>query len=93
MFSENYFSYLICNDSEVDTPVPIPNTEVKHFYAEDSVCENRTLQIFFCAKKEYEFYILYISSYSFSLFSSIHNLYISTPNISDILHNVPIENV
>ena len=47
MFSENYFSYLICNDSKVDTPVPIPNTEVKHFNADDSVCENRKLPIFF----------------------------------------------
>ena len=24
------------DDSKVDTPVPIPNTEVKHFYADDS---------------------------------------------------------
>jgi hypothetical protein len=24
------------DDGEVDTPVPIPNTEVKHFSAEDS---------------------------------------------------------
>ena len=49
VFRELFSLYLICNDSEVDTPVPIPNTEVKHFYAEDSVSENRTLQIFFCA--------------------------------------------
>ena len=29
-------------------PVPIPNTEVKPFIADDSVCENRTLpRIFF----------------------------------------------
>ena len=38
----------IGNDSKVDTPVPIPNTEVKHFNAEDSVSENRKLPIFFC---------------------------------------------
>ena len=38
MFSENYFSiYEIGNDSKVDTPVPMPNTEVKHFHAENSV--------------------------------------------------------
>ena len=49
VFRELFSLYLICIDSEVDTPVPIPNTEVKHFYAEDSVSENRTLQIFFCA--------------------------------------------
>ena len=24
------------DDSEMDTPVPIPNTEVKHFYGKDS---------------------------------------------------------
>ncbi len=40
----------IGNDSKVDTPVPIPNTEVKHFNAEDSVSENRKLPIFFCNK-------------------------------------------
>ena len=34
------------DDGEVDTPVPIPNTVVKHFSAEGSTvkkCENRTL--------------------------------------------------
>ena len=51
MFSENYFSiYFIGNDSKVDTPVPIPNTEVKHFNADDSVSENRKLPIFFYLK-------------------------------------------
>ncbi len=56
MFSENYFSYLICNDSEVDTPVPIPNTEVKHFNADCSVSESRTLQIFFlCLKGMFDY--------------------------------------
>jgi hypothetical protein len=32
------------DDGEVDPPVPIPNTEVKHFSADDSVFgrENRT---------------------------------------------------
>ena len=48
MFSENYFSiFLIGDDSEVDTPVPISNTAVKHFNADDSVSENRKLPIFF----------------------------------------------
>ena len=32
------------DDGVVDTPVPIPNTEVKHYSADDStVCESRTL--------------------------------------------------
>ena len=53
MFSENYFSnILVSNDSRVGTPVPIPNTEVKHSNADDSVCENRKLlTIFFVYKR------------------------------------------
>ena len=48
MFSENYFSInFIGDDSKVDTPVPIPNTEVKHFYGEDSLRENSKLPIIF----------------------------------------------
>ena len=48
MFSENYFSInFIGDDSKVDTPVPIPNTEVKHFNGEDSLRENSKLPIFF----------------------------------------------
>ena len=31
----------------MDTPVPISNTEVKHFNGEDSVSENSKLPIFF----------------------------------------------
>ena len=34
----------------MDTPVPISNTEVKHFNADDSVSENRKLPIFFYLK-------------------------------------------
>ena len=37
------------DDSEVEIPVPIPNTEVKHFSGEDSwacPCENSTLLVF-----------------------------------------------
>ena len=37
----------IGNDSKVDTPVPIPNTEVKHFNGENSLRENSKLPIFF----------------------------------------------
>ena len=52
MFSENYFLYILIGDySKVDTPVPIPNTAVKHFNADDSVSENRKLPIFLCIKK------------------------------------------
>ena len=44
MFSNSFLG----NDSRVGTPVPIPNTEVKHSNADDSVCENRKLpRIFF----------------------------------------------
>ena len=35
------------DDGKEDPPVPIPNTEVKLFNAEDSVSENRKLLIFF----------------------------------------------
>ena len=38
-FTINYYSILkekFGNDSEMDTPVPISNTEVKHFIADDS---------------------------------------------------------
>ncbi len=46
LFSLNNF---LGNNREEGTPVPIPNTEVKLFIADDSVCENRTLpRIFFC---------------------------------------------
>ena len=48
MFSENYFSInYIVDDSKVDTPVLIPNTEVKHFYGENSLREDSKLPIFF----------------------------------------------
>ena len=39
--------YFVCDDSLVDTPLPIPNREVKHQNADDSVSENRKLQTFF----------------------------------------------
>jgi hypothetical protein len=37
------------DDSEVVPPVPIPNTEVKHFYGDDSTaspCESSELPVF-----------------------------------------------
>ena len=40
--------YLIGDDSKVDTPLPIPNREVKHFNGENSVSEDSKLPIFFC---------------------------------------------
>ena len=52
MFDESIIKFLkdkilIGDDSLVDTPLPIPNREVKHFNADDSVSENRKLPIFF----------------------------------------------
>ena len=35
------------------TPVPIPNTEVKHSNADDSVCENRKLLTIFLFIKDF----------------------------------------
>ena len=61
MFSENYFSiYFIGDDSKEDTPVPIPNTEVKHFNGEDSVSENSKLPIFFLHLNQLKKLIFYI---------------------------------
>ena len=40
--------HLIGDDSKVDTPLPIPNREVKHFNGENSVSEDSKLPIFFC---------------------------------------------
>ena len=42
--------HLIGDDSKVDTPLPIPNREVKHFNGENSVSEDSKLPIFFCLK-------------------------------------------
>ena len=39
--------HLIGDDSKVDTPLPIPNREVKHFNGENSVSEDSKLPIFF----------------------------------------------
>ena len=39
--------------SQVDTPLPIPNREVKHLYADDSVkAKIGSRQFFFCLKKQ-----------------------------------------
>ena len=40
--------HLIGDDSKVDTPLPIPNREVKHFNGENSVSEDSKLPFFFC---------------------------------------------
>ena len=45
------YVYKIGDDSKVDTPVPIPNTEVKHFNGENSVSEDSKLPIFFVLKR------------------------------------------
>ena len=43
---EGYFKRRSGNDSMMDTPVPIPNTEVKHHRGEDStLCENSSLPV------------------------------------------------
>ena len=39
----------------MDTPVPIPNTEVKHFNGENSVSEDSKLLIFFALKHLFKF--------------------------------------
>ena len=45
---QGIISYIFIGDYDWDgTPVPIPNTEVKHFNGEDSVSENSKLLIFF----------------------------------------------
>ena len=44
-------------DGAVDTPVPISNTEVKHFSADNSVSEDRTLLIFFLCLKFYIYFL------------------------------------
>ena len=43
---EGYLKRRSGNDSMMDTPVPIPNTEVKHHRGEDStLCENSSLPV------------------------------------------------
>ena len=42
----------------MDTPDPIPNSEVKHFYADDSYAKIGSCQ-FFLFKKTIVFYIVY----------------------------------
>ena len=55
--------HLIGDDSKVDTPLPIPNREVKHFNGENSVSEDSKLPIFFCLK----FYSLFVSFFLLSI--------------------------
>ena len=49
VFRELFLYICIGDDSKVDTPVPISNTVVKHFYGENSVSEDSKLPIFFFA--------------------------------------------
>ena len=67
MFSENDYGiiHLIGDDSKVDTPLPIPNREVKHFYGENSVSEDSKLPIFFCFKIQH-FLVLFFSVAQFA---------------------------
>ena len=71
MFSENDYGIilLIGDDSKVDTPLPIPNREVKHFYGENSVSEDSKLPIFYCKK---------IVSYSLTILFLTKNVLISS---------------
>ena len=55
MFSGNYFPIFLGNDSKRDTPVPIPNTEVKPLNADDSESENRKLPRIFFVQKRHSF--------------------------------------
>lgn len=63
--------HLIGDDSKVDTPLPIPNREVKHFNGENSVSEDSKLPIFFCLNlahllMSFLFVVIYsIDSYNF----------------------------
>ena len=56
--------HLIGDDSKVDTPLPIPNREVKHFNGENSVSEDSKLPIFFAI-----FYSLFVSFFLLSFFA------------------------
>ena len=52
--------HLIGDDSKVDTPLPIPNREVKHFNGENSVSEDSKLPIFFCLKIAHSFWMSFL---------------------------------
>ena len=62
MFSENDYGiiHLIGDDSKVDTPLPIPNREVKHFYGENSVSEDSKLRVFYLLKNNKFSYYFFI---------------------------------
>ena len=89
MFPENNYGiiHLIGDDSKVDTPLPIPNREVKHFNGENSVSEDSKLPIFFCTFLFIYMYIktvIFIFTVIFLFFKSISLL------ISDKLIRVAI---
>ena len=94
MFPENNYGiiHLIGDDSKVDTPLPIPNREVKHFNGENSVSEDSKLPIFFClffylslafiinTSLLVVIFFLIIKKYLISLFTLFYT--------SDIIYNV-----
>ena len=75
MFPENNYGiiHLIGDDSKVDTPLPIPNREVKHFNGENSVSEDSKLPIFFCS--------FFVSSIAFVILFNILNRFFALINI------------
>ena len=64
--------HLIGDDSKVDTPLPIPNREVKHFNGENSVSEDSKLPIFFClnlySPKGEFFFDIYLLTYLWRIY-------------------------
>ena len=58
VFRELFSQILIGDDSKEDTPVPIPNTEVKLFYGENSlIAKIASCQFFLCLKGlDYKYY-------------------------------------
>ena len=74
---ELFLKYIFLGDnSEEGTPVPIPNTEVKLFSADDSVGKNRTSpSIFLCF-----FQLLVSCFFMLSYFKLIIELFLSFTN-------------
>ena len=77
MREQLWYNTFIGDDSKVDTPLPIPNREVKHFYGENSVSEDSKLPIFLLHEKLsflkkalfwcwlYNFKMIYLSIFQF----------------------------
>ena len=49
---------MVCDYGTVETPLPIPNREVKHSHADDSFGKNRSSQTFFCVEKYLQNFIV-----------------------------------